>query len=92
MANPIKLRYRQFLLACQWLLHWCTFLTIPTLSLLILAPVVVVISVRALLIAKAKHPSSCPHCGNSLNLPLKLQEVIFPDCEESSECNPRLIL
>lgn len=64
MANSIEHRYitipvirnlgRLPLVVYRWLLHWLVFLIIPALYLLILAPLIIVISIKALLFSKKK--------------------------------------
>ena len=63
----------------QWVFHWLVFLIIPALSFLILAPLVVVVSIRALILSKKKLTNTCPHCGNSLRACLVLEEPNYPN-------------
>lgn len=95
MANLVGLRYtafsfikhleKQLLLASRWLLHWIVFLIIPILSLLIFAPLLLIIGVVALLLSKKRLTNTCPHCEKSLSFPSTWEEVSSSACKEHAQ-------
>lgn len=89
MANSIEHRYtkipvvrnlgRQPLAVYRWLLHWLVLLIIPALYLLILTPLIIVISVRALLLSKKQLMNTSSQSGHSFSNPLTWEELISSD-------------
>ena len=89
MVNSIEHRYttipviknlrRQSLAVYRWLLHWLVFLIIPALYLLILTPLIIVISVKALLLSKKQLMNTSSESGRSFSEPLTWEELISSD-------------